>query len=147
MASTSTDKKYPIVIGSSNLSSINLDKHPKVEVECYPDANFNHVRNMVTNYKGKSQPENIVLNIGINSKYQNGTSTVSQLRNMISSIRKRCPITNVYLIDLAAKSLRDIKIIPALPAGDFQVGQDQIHWTEATANKLYHILMIYLNLN
>ena len=102
---------------------------------------------MVTNYKGKSQPENIVLNIGINSKYQNGTSTVSQLRNMISSIRKRCPITNLYLIDLAAKTLINIKIIPALPAADFQVGQDQIHWTEATANKLYHILMIYLNLN
>ena len=44
---------------------------------------------MVTNYKGKSQPENILLNIGINSKNQDGTSAVNQLRNMVSSIRIR----------------------------------------------------------
>ena len=117
---------------------------------------------MVTNYKGKSQPENIVLNIGINSKNQDGTSAVNQLRKMVSSIRRRFPRANMYFIELnfsdrllasqisslnqfnlAAKSIRDIKIIP----GDFEVGQDQIHWTEATANKLYRSWMRYLNLN
>ena len=121
---------------------------------------------MVTNYKGKSQPENIVLNIGINSKNQDGTSVVNQLRNMISSIRRRFPRANMYFIELnfsdrllasqksclnqinlAAKSIRDVKIIPALPAADFEVEQDQIHWTEATANKLYRSRMRYLNLN
>ena len=50
-------------------------------------------------------------------------------------------------INLAAKSIRDIKIIPALPAGDFEVGLDQIHWTEATANTFYRSWMKYLNLN
>ena len=50
-------------------------------------------------------------------------------------------------INLVAKSIRDVKIIPALPAGDFEVGQDEIHWTEATANKLYRSWMRYLNLN
>ena len=65
---------------------------------------------MVTNYKGKSQPENIVLNIGINSKYQNGTNTVSQLRNMVSSIRKRFPRVNIYFIELfASKNLVSTK--------------------------------------
>ena len=49
--------------------------------------------------------------------------------------------------NLAAKSIRNINIIPALPAGDFEVGQDQIHWTESTANKLYRSWMTYLNLN
>ena len=121
---------------------------------------------MVTNYKGKSQPENIVLNIGINSKNQDGTSAVNQLRNMVSSIRRRFPRANMYFIELkfsdrllasqksclnqinlAAKSIKDIKIIPALPAGKFEVGQDEIHWTEATANKLYRSWMRYLNLN
>ena len=132
----------------------------------YPGASFNHFRNMVTNYKGKSQPENIVLNIGINSKNQDGTSAVNELRNMVSSIRRRFPRANMYFIELnisdrllasqksclnqinlAAKSISDIKIIPALPTGDFEVGQDQIHWTEATANKLYRSWMRYLNLN
>ena len=144
------------------MSRINLDKHPEVQVECDPGAKFNHFRNMVTNYKGKSQPENIVLNIGINSKHQDGTSAVNQLRNMISSIRRRFPRANKYFIELhflasqksclnqinlTAKTIRDIKIIPALTAGDFDVGQDQIHWTEATANKLYRSWMRYLNLN
>ena len=115
---------------------------------------------MVTNYKGKSQPENIVLNIGINFKNQDGTSAVNKLRNMVSSIRRRFPRANMYFIELnfsdrllanqksclnqinlAAKSIRDIKIIPVLPAGDFEVGQDHIHWTEATANKLYRSWM------
>ena len=50
-------------------------------------------------------------------------------------------------IKLAAKTIRDIKNIPALSAGDFDVGQDQIHWTEATGNKLYRSWMRYLNLN
>ena len=158
--------KSTLLFGSSNLSRLNLDKHPEVQVECYPGATFNHFRNMVTNYKGKSQPENIVLNIGINSKNQDGTSAVNQLRNMISSIRRRFPRANIYFIELnfsdrllasqksclnqinlAAKSIRDVKIIPALPAGDFEVGQDEIHWTEATANKLYRSWMRYLSLN
>ena len=55
---------------------------------------------MVTNYKGKSQPENIVLNIGINSKNQDGTTAVNQLRNMVSSIRRRFPRANMYFIEL-----------------------------------------------
>ena len=46
-----------------------------------------------------------------------------------------------------SKTIRDIKIIPVLPAADFEVEQDQIHWTEATANKLYHSRMKYLSLN
>ena len=89
-------KKKPLLLGSSNLSKINLDKHPEVQVECYPGANFNHFRNLVTNYKGKSQPENIVVNIGINTRNQNGTSAVNQLRNMISSIRKRFPRAKIF---------------------------------------------------
>ena len=87
--------KPTLLFGSSNLSRINLDKHPEVQVECYPGASFNHFRNMVTNYKGKSQRENIVLNIGINSKNQDGTSAVNQLRNMVSSIRRRFPRAQV----------------------------------------------------
>ena len=35
------------------------------------------------------------------------------------------------------KTARDIKITLAPPADDVEVGQDQIHWTETTANKLY----------
>ena len=159
-------KKNPLLLDPSNLSKINLDKHPEVQVECYPGANFNHFRNLVTNYKGKSQPENIVVNIGINTRNQNGTSAVNQLRNMVSSIRKRFPRAKIFFIELAfsdrllaskksclnqinlaAKTIRDIKIIPALPAADFEVEQDQIHWTEAAANKLYRSWMRYLNLN
>ena len=71
--------KTTLLFGSSNLSRINLDKHPEVQVECYPGANYNHLRNMVTYYNGKSQHENIVLNIDINPKIQNGTSAVNQL--------------------------------------------------------------------
>ena len=50
-------------------------------------------------------------------------------------------------INLAAKTISDIQIIPALPAANFEVEQDQIHWTEATANKFYRSWMRYLNLN
>ena len=71
-----------------------------MQVECYPGANFNHFRNMVTNYKNKSQPENIVLNTGINYKNQDGTSAVNQLRNMVSSIRRRFHRENLYFIEL-----------------------------------------------
>ena len=50
-------------------------------------------------------------------------------------------------INLAAKTIRNIKIIPALPTGYFEVEHDQIHWTEATANKMYCSWMRYLNSN
>ena len=50
-------------------------------------------------------------------------------------------------INLAAKTIKYIKLIPALSAGDFEMEQDQIHWPEATANKLYRSWMKYLNLN
>ena len=40
--------------------------YPEVQEECYRGANFNHFRIMVTDYKGNSQPANIVLNISIN---------------------------------------------------------------------------------
>jgi hypothetical protein len=160
--------KKTLLFGSSNLSRINLDKHPDVQVECYPGANFNHFRTMVTKYKfkGKSQPDNIVLNIGINSKDQLIASVSNQLRNMISSIRKTFPKSKLYFVELnfsntlttcqksclnqinlAVKTLRDVKIIPAIPACDFKVGQDNIHWTENTANKLYRSWMRCLNLN
>ena len=46
-------------------------------------------RNSSVGIKGKSQLKNTVLNIGINSKDLNGTSAVNQLRNTMSSIRKR----------------------------------------------------------
>ena len=75
---------------------------------------------MVTNYKGKSQPENIVLNIGINSKYQDGT--------MVSSIRRRFPRANMCFIELKKPimarpviayrknpSLKDILVSTRLP--------------------------------
>ena len=136
MASAWNYQTLPHLLGSSNLSELNLDKHPEVQVECYPGANFNHFRNLVTNYKGKSQPENIVVNIGINARNQN----VNQLQNMVSSIRKYFSRANIYFIELAfsywllarqksclnqinfaAKTIKDIKIIPALPAGDFAV--------------------------
>jgi len=160
--------KKTLLFGSSNLSRINLDKHPEVQVECYPGANFNHFRTMVSKYmfKGKSQPDNIVLNIGINSKDANPASVCNQLRNMISSLRKTFPKSKLYFVELnfsnrllasqksclnqinlAIKSLRDVKIIPAIAASDFEVGQDNIHWTERTANRLYRSWMRCLHLN
>ena len=43
-----------------------------MQVECYTGANFDHFPSLVTNYKGKSQPEIIDLNIGINARNLNG---------------------------------------------------------------------------
>ena len=121
---------------SSNRSRINLDKHHEVQIECYPGANFNHFWTMVTYYKGKYQPENIVLNININSNDKNGTNAVNQLRNKISSIRIRFQRSSLYFmelnvsdrcvasqktcltqISLVAKPIRDIQIITSFPAG------------------------------
>lgn len=96
----------------------NLDKHINVQVECYPRASL----------KGKYQPDNIVLNIGINSKDDSPSSALNHLRLMMSSIRKTVLISKLHFVEFkfcnnqincAAKSLRDVKFIQTIPKKDF----------------------------
>ena len=149
---------------SSNISRINLDPHPDMQVECYPGAKFSHFRTMANKYKDSSHPETIVLNIGINQKNVDQNESEKQLRNMMSSIRKKIPSSKIHFIELnysdtlsakekdclnhinsIVKAMRDIQIIPAVPQKHFQVETDLIHWTEKTANSLYNHWLSFLN--
>ena len=153
-----TVNKKILLIGDSNLSRINLDPHPDMQVACYPGANFNSFQKLVQNYKGP-QPEILILNVGINNK--DTPKPIPQLRNMMRTLRQTFPKSLLYFVELqssskisaltelnaAAANSNKVKIIPKFPMSKFRVCPDRVHWTEVTANSLYLHWLKHFDLN
>ncbi len=153
-----TVNKKILLLGDSNLSRINLDPHPDMQVACYPGANFNSFQKLVQNYKG-SQPEILILNVGINNK--DTPKPIPQLRNMMRTLRQAFPKSLLYFVELqssskisaltelndAAANSNKVKIIPKIPMSKFRVCPDRVHWTETTANSLYLHWLKHFDLN
>ena len=148
-----------LLIGDSNLSRINLDPHPDMQVACYPGANFNSFQKLFQNYKGP-QPEILILNVGINNK--DTPKPIPQLRNMMRTLRQAFPKSLLYFVELqssskistltelndaAANSNTSLKLFPKFQCQISESGPDRVHWTEATANSLYLHWLKHFDLN
>lgn len=156
--------KKILLLGDSNLSRINLNPDPNIQVECFPGATFDSFRTLARNYVGP-EPETIILNVGINNKKD--PKPIPQMRNMMSAIRNKFRKSIIYFVELQSSSklpvnevttLKELnsavslhkdklKIIPKIPQSKFRVCRDQVHWTEQTANCLYVHWLKNLNLN
>jgi hypothetical protein len=165
------DKKI-LIVGDSNLSRINVDPHPDTQVACFPGASINDLRTIINKYTGKLQPEKVVLTIGINDRNNLISASEYRLRLLFSMVRKKFPKSRIYFTELnfsatstpqqkqaldainrtaassKAKSPESrVIVIPSLASTEFEVGHDNIHWTERTANDMYNNWLVALNLN
>jgi hypothetical protein len=159
--------KKILILGSSNLSRINVKPHSDTQIACYPGAKLCHARTIVKKYMDSYQPEKIIINIGINDKDEPMSVTAQRVQLLFSTIRSKFPDAKVYFtklnysqhltakqkrtlafINSSVESLRiKVSVIPSLPISDFEVVQDNIHWSEKTANALYYSWLTFLNLN
>ena len=74
MLSSSLNKTFlSFLLTLHNLSTINLAKHPEVQIECYPISIIFVPWSQIITFN----PKIFVLNISINSKDQNGTCAVN----------------------------------------------------------------------
>jgi hypothetical protein len=162
-----TLNKKILLIGSSNLARINQTPHPDMQVAIYPGAKINHIRNMVRKHNEVFQPQRIILNIGINDKDELQHDTSQRIENLFSTMRSKFPKAkvhfaklnyskhltttqkrNIQFVNSRVEALRaKVPILPSLPVSEFQVVEDNIHWTECTANRMYNSWLSHLNLN
>ena len=157
--------KQPIlIVGTSQLSNIKRSPNPNIQIESYPGAQIRHMEAIIRRHKLETEPKHLIVEIGINDRNNSvfGT-TFPNLKKMISAIRSKFPNTKIYIpaiqysrkLDLKSQenidelnqifnSLDTICCIPPMAKG-FKTSNDNIHWTNSTANALLKHWINHLN--
>ena len=158
-------KKY-LILGDSNLSHIPDFPDRNVQVESFPGANFRHAEHVIVK-AGTAQGltvEKVVLSFGINCRANKPKeTTVKNLQAAVRVTKSKFPYAEIYvpLLNfsgaLPAQEKDNLRVlneyiqrnqafIPLLPEGDFETGDDLIHWTLDTARAMFNHWMTHLNL-
>lgn len=153
-----------LIIGDSNLSRI-TEQVDDIQIECFPGAKVNHIKNLVEKYPKKFRtPKTVILSIGINDRSNSVHTTIPNLKKMVNAIRKRFPGSDLWFplinvsntlpehiqenmkaLNKVISTLDKITHIPHLPQKQFRVQRDGIHWCRDTANSLLYHWLSHLN--
>ena len=153
-----------LIVGTSQLSNIKRSPNSNIQIESYPGAQIRHIEAVIRRHKLKTEPKHLIVEIGINDRDNSvyGT-TFPNLKKMIATIRSKFPHTKIYIpaiqfsrkLDLKSQenlnelnqifnSLDTICCIPPMARG-FKTSNDNIHWTNKTANALLKHWINHLN--
>lgn len=156
-----------LVIGDSNLQKISETPFKKIQIESYPGAKIRHITNLITQYPFKNKPQIIILSVGLNDRDNVPSSTtIPSIKNLISSTTRKFPQSSVYVPliqysgnlskiqknnltvvnDAIALIKKHATPLPILLKG-FRVEEDDIHWTQDTANAILRKWLKNVNLN
>jgi hypothetical protein len=143
-----------VIIGDSNIAR--LKQLPNnFQTISFCGSNVDHIRTILSQHKpSPTQPEHIILSIGINNRNQNpNSSSIPSTKALISKFKSTFPKSTIHFAtinfscNLSKKekdnlsslnkfltSVKNCSIIPPLPKSDFATTADNIHWSSCTAN-------------
>ena len=166
--------KEILMIGTSNFSRIPWVSRDDAQILCYPGLKLQSLLHLLNFFKygpdspnpGR-KPRKVVISCGLNDKTLAPSTTNVALGKIINKAKRIFPGSEIYLAQIAfssklpiseqnnlkimndkIKSLAtqaNIKYIPCIPANKFEVGSDNIHWTENCA--LAHLEHFFDHLN
>lgn len=151
-----------VIIGDSNVSKIlqTPNNTKSIEIHSFPGARFSHMTDILNkDTLEHTQTQNTILSIGINSRNNGPTFNNNQIEKLLNTYHKWQPHMDkaIALVPFDPTKLTpkdtdainqintDIKrhakklnltILDSIPQSQFEVGQDTIHWTKTTANKI-----------
>jgi len=156
-----------LIIGDLNLSRITTSPNDCVNIECFPGAKIAHIRNLLTKLENQSssQPECVILSIGINDRENNPTSTsIPNIRRLATKATQIFPQAliaipqinipdhlsdqvkhNLKQLNDSLDNIQGIVSLPQIHQNLFETTQNDIQWTHATANTLLTHWLRHLN--
>ncbi|MGL4645672.1 MAG: hypothetical protein ACRCVL_00930, partial [Cetobacterium sp.] len=142
------------ILGDSNVGRIIEYHFEDLQIDSYPGATFRHAENIILKAQVHVKVELVILAFGINHRNQKVQETaVKQTQRALKAARDRFPgaVVKIPLINFA-KTLkrkeqvmlnsindhvqRNMPHLPLLPAAQFDVDSDQIHWTPTCAKAI-----------
>ena len=164
------DNIRTLVIGTSNIDKISKEGNSDTARFSFPGAKFKHFNELFRKAKQKGtygKVDKVVFSCGINDRANKVSyTTFPAFKRACNHARDLFPNAQVFFVlpnwsDLlcsaeqdnlttlkkmvAQKSSGVVHLIPALPASQFLVGHDNIHWQPGTANKLLDHWLSYIN--
>lgn len=157
-------RKPVCILGDSNLSRITGHTFKDLQIDSYPGGTFRHAENVIHKATVHVRVQSVLLAFGINHRGQKCRETaVKQMQRAIKAAADKFPGAAIWipLINFS-KSLkleeqeklaglnnhikRNLAYVPLLPASQFKVTQDKIHWTPACAIAMLEHWAKHLNL-
>lgn len=95
---TLTIHKKILLIGDSNVSKIPQFNIDNLQIECYPEANFRHISEVLKKSVSQTKVETVILSIGFHSRTQYNKATLTkQFQAAIRSAFNILPGTKLYI--------------------------------------------------
>lgn len=154
-----------LILGDSNLGRLPKIYHGEVQLDCFPGAKIHHGAHILKHKTPVSPNVRVViLSFGLNNWAQNNHSIIQQnVNELVEAARNTFPNAKIHyaalnwspLLPLATQAnLAKINTIigktglalDPLPKTHFQTENDLIHWTTATAQRIWRHWMSYLDL-
>ena len=161
-----TIHKPIVILGASNLARIPRFTHPKVQVDSFPGATCNHVREVLRKHTTQlPQVETVVLSLGLNNclKRQSITTAWKQLQQLLKTSEWLFPEAQIYVpvINFSNRLLREQQVLleqlnhiiiqrcqylPDINPLTFHTEpRDPVHWTKDTASRILNSWLDQLN--
>lgn len=152
-----------LIIGDSNVYKLPAHNIEDLQVDAFPGGTFRNADLLMNKTTSEVTVQKVILAFGINNRVQKTQETaIKQLQRALRSVRLTFPSADVFvpqvnfsgdlppkeklrLTHLNTAIARMCEYIPALPAGLFHTGPDHIHWTRATAARIFDNWVHYLN--
>ena len=156
------DKKW-LIMGDSNLSRLPQHTIADLQIESYPGANFRHAGDVISKAAVNTTVETVVLSFGINNRTQKAVLTaVKQLQGAVRAAKRMFPHAEIWiplvnfspLLPFAERETltklndhirKTMPFIPLLEDRLFQVEEDHVHWTDATARAIFDHWVSFLD--
>ena len=160
-------RKGTLVIGDSNVSNITSAPVDHVYTESYPGAQITHIHNILGQMEqgGSSQPDCVILSVGINDRGNRPVSTaIPAMRKLAQRANKQFPRAviaipkincpkhlsqdqrdNIKQLNKSLATFRNVRVIPELADDKFETLPGDIHWTKTTGNAMMRHWLSSLN--
>lgn len=143
-----------LILGDSNVARITKHSIPDLQIDSFPGGTFLNVKHFLQTATHEVQPNVIILAFGINSRRNDfKATTMKQIQTAHRELRRLYPQAHVVvplvnysdrlpeaeklaLEEMNNYILRSCLFIDLLPGKYFSTVEDDIHWTEYTANMM-----------
>lgn len=158
-------EKPMLIVGDSNLRHISFFINPNLQIDSFPGARFDHLREIFDKVKPNGEVQLVILAAGINdlTRQKEILTIWKEFLRALHSCERAFPNAVVYVPQLNFSNrltiqvqnkieefnkrvVRKCRSFSPLPESEFRVGsRDPIHWTKETGLKLLDHWMAQLN--
>lgn len=155
-------KKF-VIIGDSNIAWLPQHNYPELQIDSFPGAKWQHAANFIEKATIVVELHKIIQSFGFNNRRQRyRITTLTELQKARNAAAARFPKMEVLIplinfaptlplyeqvmIEYLNNHIRkSVGYIPALPAEQFQVERDGVHWNALTAGAIFDHWRSHLN--